>query len=109
MWLRFGDIGDRLDRFEGNRAMHKPVLAMLLMTVAGEATAMAPEAIGAQTQAPAARTLDRRDPNMMRCIRQLPIGMLSRRVKLCRTNAEWRAIEFQQSRDADDLITRSAL
>ena len=30
-----------------------------------------------------------------------------RKARVCKTNAEWRAISEQQNRDADDLITRN--
>lgn len=51
--------------------------------------------------------LDRNDPNATRC-RSFPVtGSLVRKERICKTNAEWRAISEQQSRDADDLIMRS--
>jgi len=51
--------------------------------------------------------LDRNDPNAVRCKRLEVTGSLVRRERICKTNAEWRAITDQQGRDADDLITRS--
>lgn len=51
--------------------------------------------------------LDRNDPNAVRCKRLEVTGSLVRKERVCRTNAEWRAISEQQNRDADDLITRS--
>lgn len=56
--------------------------------------------------APAAK-LDPRDPNAVKCRRLEVTGSLVRRERICKTNAEWRAISEQQNRDADDLITRS--
>lgn len=51
--------------------------------------------------------LDRNDPNAVRCKRLDVTGSLVRKERICKTNAEWRAISEQQGRDADDLITRS--
>ncbi len=51
--------------------------------------------------------LDRNDPNAVRCKRLDVTGSLVRKERICKTNAEWRAIREQQNRDADDLITRS--
>lgn len=51
--------------------------------------------------------LDRNDPNATRCKRIAVTGSLIRKERICKTNAEWRAISEQQNRDADDLITRS--
>lgn len=51
--------------------------------------------------------LDRNDPNAVRCKRLDVTGSLVRKERICKTNAEWRAISEQQNRDADDLITRS--
>ncbi|WP_416341365.1 hypothetical protein [Sphingobium yanoikuyae] len=51
--------------------------------------------------------LDKNDPNATRC-RTFPVtGSLARKERICKTNAEWRAIGEQQNRDADDLIMRS--
>ncbi len=62
----------------------------------------------ADAQAPAADTkLDRNDPNAVRCRRLEVTGSLVRKERVCKTNAEWRAISEQQNRDADDMITRS--
>lgn len=51
--------------------------------------------------------LDRSDPNAVRCKRLAVTGSLVRKERICKTNAEWRAISEQQNRDADDLITRN--
>ncbi|MHA6769309.1 hypothetical protein [Sphingobium ummariense] len=51
--------------------------------------------------------LDRNDPNAVRCRRLDVTGSLVRKERICKTNAEWRAISEQQNRDADDIITRS--
>lgn len=51
--------------------------------------------------------LDRNDPNAVRCKRLEVTGSLVRKERICKTNAQWRAISEQQNRDADDLITRS--
>lgn len=51
--------------------------------------------------------LERNDPNAVRCKRLEVTGSLVRKERICKTNAEWRAISDQQGRDADDLITRS--
>jgi len=51
--------------------------------------------------------IDRNDPNVTRCKRLDVTGSLVRKERICKTNAEWRAIGEQQNRDADDLITRS--
>ncbi|EQB31004.1 hypothetical protein [Sphingobium ummariense] len=51
--------------------------------------------------------LNRNDPNAVRC-RQLEVtGSLVRKERICKTNAEWRAISEQQNRDADDIISRN--
>ena len=51
--------------------------------------------------------LDKNDPNATRC-RSFPItGSLVKKERVCKTNADWRAISEQQNRDADDMITRS--
>jgi hypothetical protein len=57
----------------------------------------------AQDKAP----LDKNDPNAVRCKRFQVTGSLVKKERICKTNAEWRAITEQQNRDADDLITRS--
>jgi hypothetical protein len=57
----------------------------------------------AQDKAP----LDKNDPNAVRCKRFQVTGSLVKKERICKTNAEWRAISEQQNRDADDLITRS--
>jgi hypothetical protein len=51
--------------------------------------------------------LDRNDPNAVRCKRLTVTGSLARKERICKTNAEWRAISEQQNRDADDLISRN--
>ena len=51
--------------------------------------------------------LDRNDPNAVRCKRLAVTGSLVRKERICKTNAEWRAISEQQNRDADDLISRN--
>lgn len=51
--------------------------------------------------------LDKNDPNATRCKSLEVTGSLVRRERVCKTNAEWRAISEQQGRDADDLISRS--
>lgn len=57
----------------------------------------------AQDKAP----LDKNDPNAVRCKRFQVTGSLVKKERVCKTNAEWRAITEQQNRDADDIITRS--
>lgn len=54
-----------------------------------------------------ASKLDRNDPNAVRCKRFQVTGSLVKKERICKTNAEWRAMAEQQNRDADDLITRS--
>ncbi|MFC3443109.1 hypothetical protein ACFOKF_18220 [Sphingobium rhizovicinum] len=51
--------------------------------------------------------LERNDPNAVRCKRLTVTGSLVAKQRICKTNAEWRAISEQQNRDADDLITRN--
>lgn len=51
--------------------------------------------------------LNRNDPNAVRCRKFSVIGSLVKKERVCRTNAEWRAISEQQNRDADNLIERS--
>lgn len=51
--------------------------------------------------------LDRNDPNATRCRSLEVTGSLVRKERICKTNAEWKAISEQQNRDADDIITRS--
>lgn len=53
------------------------------------------------------KPLDRNDPNATRCRRLSVTGSLIQSKRVCKTNAEWRAIGEQQNRDADDLITRN--
>ena len=50
---------------------------------------------------------DRRGPDAVRCVKLTVTGSLVRKERICKTNAEWTKIREQQSRDADDLITRS--
>lgn len=74
------------------------------------ATPGAPAAADAPSAAPVVRELDRRSPDFVKCQNRVAMGSFgAKMVKICRTNKEWRDIAFQQSRDADDLITRSAL
>jgi hypothetical protein len=54
-----------------------------------------------------AQTLDRNDPNAIRCRKFGVTGSLVKKERVCRTNAEWRKISEQQNRDADNLIERS--
>lgn len=65
-----------------------------------------PAVAPAQTPAPEAK-LDKNDPNAVRCRRLEVTGSLVRKERVCKTNAQWRAISEQQNRDADDMITRS--
>lgn len=51
--------------------------------------------------------MDRNDPNAVRCKRFPVIGSLVKKERVCKTNAEWRKFNDQQSRDADDLISRN--
>jgi hypothetical protein len=51
--------------------------------------------------------LDRNDPDAVRCRKFLVTGSLVKKERVCKTNAEWRAISEQQNRDADNLIERS--
>lgn len=66
----------------------------------------APAYLPAQTAQPEAK-LDKNDPAAVRCRRLDVTGSLVRKARVCKTNAEWRAISEQQNRDADDLITRN--
>ncbi|MFC0685702.1 hypothetical protein [Novosphingobium clariflavum] len=50
---------------------------------------------------------DRNAPNTVRCKQLTETGSLVVKKRICKTNAEWRAIREQQSQDADDLITRN--
>lgn len=75
--------------------MLKAVIASSLMVLAMPAVA--------QDKAP----LDKNDPNAVRCKRFQVTGSLVKKERICKTNAEWRAISEQQNRDADDIITRS--
>lgn len=65
-----------------------------------------PVTVSAQSPEPAAK-LDKNDPNAVRCRRLDETGSLVRKTRVCKTNAEWRAISEQQNRDADDLISRN--
>lgn len=47
------------------------------------------------------------DPNAVRCRKIGVTGSLVRTEKICKTNAEWRAIAEGHNREADDFITRS--
>lgn len=61
--------------------------------------------VQAQNAAPAVK--NRSDPSAIKC-RQLQVtGSLVRKERVCKTNAQWRAISEGQNREADDLITRS--
>ncbi len=63
----------------------------------------------AQDPAPAAPAakLDKNDPAAIRCRRLEVTGSLVKKEKVCKTNAQWRAISDQQGRDGNDLIERS--
>ena len=75
---------------------------MLKAVIASSLIVLAMPAV-AQDKAP----LDKNDPNAVRCKRFQVTGSLVKKERICKTNAEWRAISEQQNRDADDLITRS--
>ncbi|CCW19796.1 hypothetical protein EBBID32_41660 [Sphingobium indicum BiD32] len=75
--------------------MFKAVIASSLIVMAMPALA--------QDKAP----LDKNDPDAVRCKRFQVTGSLVKKERVCKTNAEWRAISEQQNRDADDIITRS--
>ncbi|MDI1296545.1 MAG: hypothetical protein PSY12_11790 [bacterium] len=76
----------------------RTVIGLSLMAASVCAVAQSPE--------PAAK-LDKNDPNAVRCRRLDVTGSLVRKERICKTNAQWRAIGEQQNRDADDLITRN--
>jgi hypothetical protein len=95
--------GFRFDRTDGWSFIMKVFLVQLTLglTLLGSS-------VGVDAQAPAADAkLDRNDPNAVRCRRLEVTGSLVRKERVCKTNAEWRAISEQQNRDADDMITRS--
>ncbi|ASY43837.1 MAG: hypothetical protein EPO45_06350 [Sphingobium sp.] len=75
---------------------------MLKAVIASSLIVLAMPAV-AQDKAP----LDKNDPNAVRCKRFQVTGSLVKKERICKTNAEWRAISEQQNRDADDIITRS--
>ncbi|WP_130754660.1 hypothetical protein [Sphingobium xenophagum] len=75
---------------------------MLKAVIASSLIVLAIPAV-AQDKAP----LDKNDPNAVRCKRFQVTGSLVKKERICKTNAEWRAISEQQNRDADDIITRS--
>ena len=75
---------------------------MLKAVIASSLIVLAMPAV-AQDKAP----LDKNDPNAVRCKRFQVTGSLVKKERICKTNAEWRAITEQQNRDADDIITRS--
>lgn len=60
----------------------------------------------AENPAPEAK-LPRDHPDAVRCKRLDVTGSLVKKERVCKTNAQWRAIAEQNNRDADDIITRS--
>ncbi|WP_228227340.1 hypothetical protein [Sphingobium soli] len=51
--------------------------------------------------------LDRNDPDAIRCKRLQVTGSLVRKTRVCKTNAEWKAIVDYQNREAADLVERN--
>ncbi len=82
--------------------MMKRIALALVLLPAGHVPASA-QAQPEGTKAP----LDRNDPGATRCRKFAVTGSLVRKERVCKTNAEWRAILDQQGRDADNLIERS--
>lgn len=79
---------------------------MKTLLLIGAALAFGAAAIAqAQDVTPAVK--NRSDPSAIKC-RQIQVtGSLVRKERVCKTNAQWRAISEGQNREADDLITRS--
>lgn len=51
-------------------------------------------------------TLDRSDPQFIRCTKQLETGSLVRKRATCRTNEEWRRVEDISNTEARDIVDR---
>jgi hypothetical protein len=77
------------------------MLALFLALPAGGAVTQAVD------PATASKVVDRNSPDFVRCVREPVTGSIVRKVKLCRTNAEWKRIIEQQSNDATDLVDRN--
>lgn len=56
---------------------------------------------------PKAPPTDRNAPEATRCRTLDVTGSLVRKERICKTNAQWKAIAEQQGGDADNLIERS--
>lgn len=50
---------------------------------------------------------ERNNAETVRCRKFAVTGSLVKKERICKTNAQWRAISEQQNRDADNLIERS--
>jgi len=51
--------------------------------------------------------VDPHSPDAVKCRKLAVTGSMARKVRTCRTNAEWRALSEQQGRDARDLVERN--
>ena len=74
---------------------------MLKAVIASSLIVLAMPAV-AQDKAP----LDKNDPNAVRCKRFQVTGSLVKKERICKTNAEWRAISEEQNRGAEDIMNR---
>jgi len=61
----------------------------------------------AEATTEAARQLDPKDPNHVRCRKLAVTGSLVRKERICKTNLEWAKSGEQAQRDADTMITRN--
>lgn len=68
---------------------------------------LATPAVSFAQTAQSAVKLDKNDPQAIRCRRLEETGSLVRKQRVCKTNAEWRALSEQGNRDADDIISRN--
>lgn len=92
------------------------ILSAILLTAATATTPVIAEPKPADMTAAEIRahnkTLDRKDPYFIKCVREAETGSLVARKPVCRTNERWAALERATRAGADqmaaDMTTRSA-
>ncbi len=60
----------------------------------------------AEDPAPA-KVVDRSSPDFVRCKKEVEIGSLVKKNKICRTNAEWKALGERESSEAMEHLIES--
>jgi hypothetical protein len=78
------------------------IVALVLLSVP-QLSVTASAAVAAAA-APAVKITDKKHPDYIRCKTFSEIGSLVRKIKACRTNAEWAKINAAGNKTAEDMV-----